>query len=153
MADERDEEQFGTEEGKEGQQTTGQKGQQSELGQKEQPIPMGQQGQQPTGQQGQQRQFGQQGQSATGQTRPGTGSDTITGERSGESRSGGQGEGFVGSQGAGSDEYLRERGGTTSGSDFAKEGRGALEKEEGEEDESGTGSTGGGSGGGGGGSF
>jgi hypothetical protein len=54
------------------------------------------------------------------------------------------GEGFIGSQGTASDEYLRE-GGTpddTGGSDFAKQGRGALD-EENEEDESGTGSTGG----------
>jgi hypothetical protein len=56
------------------------------------------------------------------------------------------GESFIGSQGTGSDEYLRE-GGTpddTGGSDFAKQSRGALdEEEENEEDESGTGSTGG----------
>jgi hypothetical protein len=53
------------------------------------------------------------------------------------------GESFIGSQGTGSDEYLREGGtsGDTDESNFAKQGRGALE-EENEDDESGSGSTG-----------
>jgi hypothetical protein len=75
----------------------------------------------------------------------------MTGDRNSQGsagQGGSQGEGFVGSQGSGSDEYLQERGGqsgddATGGSDFAEKGQGATEDED---DESGSGSTGGGGG-------
>jgi len=61
------------------------------------------------------------------------GSDQTSGGSSGLSG----GEGFIGSQGSGSDDYLQERDGSnspssseaTDGSDFAKQGRGALDDE------------------------
>ena len=125
MADERDEDQFGENEGKAGQQPTGQQSQQDEAGK----------------QQGQQGESGQQGQSSSGQAQPGGGSETMTGDRNsqGSGQGGSQGEGFVGSQGSGSDEYLQERGGqlvddATSGTDFAEKGQGAPEAEEDETD-------------------
>jgi len=117
MADERDEDQFGENEGKAGQQPTGQQGQQN---------PTAERGQEP---------MGQQGQSSGGQAQQ---SETMTGDSSGQNKSGqsgSQGEGFVGSQGSGSDEYLQERGGQSGddaagGTDFAEKGQGAPEAEE-----------------------
>jgi len=120
MANERDDEQFGKEK--------------KEFGQDKQP---------PTGQQGQQPEFGQQGQSSTGQTDFGKSGDTDTlidkpgfgqgtGGTPGSQSPGGTGSsqgGFVGSQGTGSDDYLPEEG-STSGSDFASQGQGALEDED-----------------------
>ena len=153
MANERDDEQFGEKKefgqdrqqptGQQGQQPEfGQQGQQPEFGQQGQQPELGQQGQQPTGQQGQQSEFGQQGQSSSGQTEPGRSGDTETlstdrgfgqGAGGGQSGSGQPGQGgsegtggFVGSQGTGSDEYLREEG-STGGSDFASQGQGATE--------------------------
>lgn len=111
--------------------------------------------------------FGESAVSGGGQSDLGTQADTTLAGRAdqqdlgtdqpGSAGSGRQpetGEGFIGQQGGGSDEYLQERGdsaggtttpsgtGATGGSDFANQGRGALDEEE--EDESGTGSTGGG---------
>lgn len=182
MADERDEEQFGETEGKTGHQTTGQQGQQGEFGKQQGTEPIAS-GQGSTGNEfGQSRgesAFGQTATSGSGQSDLGSQSDTTlagradqqdfgqdqpgtTGGASGAT--GQQGEGFIGSQGTGSDEYLKSTPGATtgssatgatSGSDFAEKGQGATEDEE---DETGPGSTGGGfsgggSGGSGGGSF
>ena len=82
-----------------------------------------------------------------------TDQNSTTGQNSqGQSGSGSQGEGFIGTQGSGSDEYLREDG-KSSDSDFAKQGRGALDDQTGNDDDSGeSGSTRGSSGGGSGGS-
>ena len=92
------------------------------------------------------------GQCATGQAQQSDGSgDTLTTDQSSESPSqssqgGSQGEGFIGSQGSGSDDYLQNKNpsgeNAAGGSDFANQGRGALDEEE---DESGDDSTGGGS--------
>jgi len=94
------------------------------------------------------------GQSSTGQAQSsGGGSDTMTSDENPRGQSGSQGEGFIGSQGSGSDDYLQDdqrSSGTSSaasekatgGSDFANEGRGVLDEED---EESGSGSTGGGS--------
>ena len=94
--------------------------------------------------------FGRQ--SATGQAQQNDGSgDTLTTDQSSESSSqssqgGSQGEGFIGSQGSGSDDYLQDKNpsgeNATGGSDFANQGRGALDEEE---DESGEDSSDGGS--------
>jgi hypothetical protein len=111
------------------------------------------------------------GQSSSGQTQTSGGSgDTLTADQDDElgrgttSNAGGSavgtdqtsggssgtsgGEGFIGAQGTGSDDYLQQGGAgssssasTTGGSDFAKQGRGAVDDED--EDESGAGSTGG----------
>ena len=53
------------------------------------------------------------GQEATGQTQPSGGADTLTGDRKAEGESGStdpSGEGFVGTQGTDSGEYLQEKG-------------------------------------------
>jgi hypothetical protein len=78
------------------------------------------------------------------------GSDQTSGGSSGTSG----GQGFIGSQGSGSDDYLQQGGSqenlrssgsdATGGSDFASEGRGALDEDD---DEEGTGSRDVGSGG------
>ena len=146
MANERDDEQFGKQDrekefGQDKQRPTENQGQQGQQGQ------FGQQGQQGQGTQGD---LGRQpdqmagGQSSSGQADPGRSgeTDTLSGERGfgqgtdgGQSGSGQPGSsggsqgGFVGSQGTGSDAYLREQG-STGGSDFAKEGQGALEGED-----------------------
>jgi hypothetical protein len=99
---------------------------------------------------------GQQGQSGTGQADLGSQSDATLAGRSdqqdlgtdqpgrvgGASGGGSTGEGFIGAQGTGSDDYLQKREGATGassaqatdGSDFAQQGRGALDDED---DESG----------------
>ena len=134
MANEKDKEQFGKpdrekEFGQDKQPPTGEKGQQPEFGEKGQ--------QPPTGQQGQKPEFGQQGQASSGQADLGKSGDTDTlstergsGQGAGGSAGGSGGTegtgGFVGSQGTGSDAYLREEG-KTGGSDFASQGQGALE--------------------------
>jgi len=154
MAEERDDEQTNETQGASGQQPTGQQGQPSEFGQQQ-----GQQGgdfaSQPTmtgGQdsstQGSQGNFG--GQSSSGQAQGGgAGSDIMTNDEgasggtgttgldsddgnimTGDGSSGESGEGFVGSQGSGSDEYLREEESsseTLDRSDFANQGQGATE--------------------------
>ena len=85
------------------------------------------------------------GQSATGQTQPNDGrGDTLATDESGSSTQSGQrgpqGEGFIGSQGSGSDEYLQDQNPSgadaTGGSDFANQGRGALDKEDESDDDS-----------------
>ncbi|MFL6829554.1 MAG: hypothetical protein ACJ8D5_02905 [Sphingomicrobium sp.] len=117
---------------------------------------------------------GQQGQSGTGQADLGSQADTTLAGRTdqqdlgtdqpgrvgGAGSSGPTGKGFIGAQGTGSDDDLQDQQGSsrgaaspsgadaTGGSDFARQGRGALD-EESEEDESGAGSTGGGFSGGG----
>ncbi len=136
MANERDDEQFEEKKefGQDRQQPTGQQGQPKEFGQQGQQPEFGQQGQQPTG---------QQGQSSSGQAEPDRSGQTDTlstdrgfgqGAGGGQSGSGQPGQGggaegtggFVGSQGTGSDDYLREEG-STGGSDFASQGQGATE--------------------------
>ena len=82
----------------------------------------GKAGQQPTGQQGQ---------------RPGIDSETLTSDQGASTgsdpdaeKSQGQGEGFVGSQGSESGDYLQEGGtasNTTGGSGFADQGQGAQD--------------------------
>lgn len=119
MANEKDNEQFGKPD------------REKEFGQDKQP-PTGEKGQQPEfGEKGQQPEFGQQGQASSGQADLGKSgdTDTLSTERGlGQGASGGtEGTGgFVGSQGAGSDAYLREEG-KTAGADFASQGKGALE--------------------------
>jgi hypothetical protein len=103
---------------------------------------------------------GQQGQSGTGQADLGSQADTTLAGRTdqqdlgtdqpgsvgGASGGGSMGEGFIGSQDTGSDDLIEDREGAigassakaTGGSDFATQGRGALDEEE-EEDESGAG--------------
>ena len=152
MANERDQEQF---DGQTGQSETG--------------IDK----QQPTDQQYKANQFGQQSgaQPATseqGETGLGSQSDQSgLGTQSGGGTSTGQAagnEGFVGSQGTGGDEYLRQdttgqsdKQSPTGGTDFAKQGQGAVDSNDEDDSRSTGGSTGGisggGSGGGGGGSF
>ena len=147
MANEKDDEQFGTDKkdfGQDKQPPTGQQDQKPEFGQQGHAGEFSQQGQQPLGQQGQQSQFDQdkglnQGQSSSGQADLGKSGDTDTlstergfGQDSGGGKSpGGTASegGFVGSQGIGADEYLREEG-STSGSDFASQGQGALDDED-----------------------
>ena len=72
-----------------------------------------------------------------------SGGSTIgTSQTSGGSSGVSGGEGFIGSQGSGSDDYLQDRGGSessssagaTGGSGFAEQGRGALEDEDDESD-------------------
>lgn len=129
MADERDEERFGEPEGKSADQQT-------------------------TAQQREQNGFAQQRQEAGGigsqQGLNPTNEASSSGGDSGAEGGGASGEGFIGSQGSGSDDYLRKDDTSatdaTGGSDFAKQGRGALEEEQ--EDEAGDGSTSDGSGGG-----
>jgi hypothetical protein len=99
---------------------------------------------------------GQQGQSGTGQADLGSQADTTLAGRSDQQdlnvdqpgsvggASGSAGEGFIGTQGSGSDEYLQRRenpasADTTGGSDFAPQGRGATEGEGEEEDDGGEG--------------
>jgi len=103
------------------------------------------------GQFGEADQAGQQGQSGTGQADLGSQAGTILAGRSDQqdldqdqpgTTGRAQGEGFIGSQGTGSDDYLQqagEEGGsaggasasastdTTGGSDFAEQGQGATE--------------------------
>jgi hypothetical protein len=105
---------------------------------------------------------GQQGQSGTGQADLGSQAATTLAGRSDQQdlgidqpgsvggASGRQGEGFIGAQGSGSDDYLQEGGPgglsgdasgassaeATGGADFARQGRGALDDED---DESGSG--------------
>jgi hypothetical protein len=129
MANEQDNEKFGKE------------GQDREFGEKKQ-QPIGQQGQQPEfGQKGQQP-LGQQGQSSSGQADRGKSGDTETlstergfgqgagGGQSGSGQTGSSGGnegvgGFVGSQGSGSSDYLREE--ADNAPDFASQGQGATE--------------------------
>lgn len=182
MAEERNDDQFDTNASSGGQQqTTGQQSQQSEYGQQQnqQPSMSGQAiggndsetGSGTTLSQG--ADFNQDsdqggGQYAASQSQQSTGgSDATTLDQVGQvTRSGAgygdqggssdntasTGEGFIGSQGSGSDDYLQERGeqasdqsssaSATDGSDFASQGQGSLD----EDDESGSGSTGGGAG-------
>ena len=143
--------------GQQAQQPTGQQGQPSEFGQQQAQQPTGQQGGQPMGANDSQTgsgtplsqgsEFG--GQSSSGQTQPSRGSGgTLTSDQGPgvgtQSKSGSAGgssseEGFIGSQGSGSDDYLQDRGSEPSGSssaeategtDFAEQGRGALEGDE-----------------------
>jgi hypothetical protein len=70
--------------------------------------------------------------------------DVGSSQTSGGSSGVSGGEGFIGSQGSGSDDYLQDRSGSdrsssaaaTDGSDFAKQGRGALDEDE--DDDSGS---------------
>lgn len=90
---------------------------------------------------------GQQGQSGTGQADLGSQAGATLAGRTdqqdlgidqpgrvpGAGSTGTTGEGFVGAQGEATDEYLQERGSSgraTEGTDFAPQGRGALEGEE-----------------------
>jgi hypothetical protein len=90
---------------------------------------------------------GQQGQSGTGQADLGSqGETTLAGHSDQQDlgadqpgsvggASGSTGEGFIGAQGTGSDDYLQEResaasANLTDGTDFAPQGRGATEDEE-----------------------
>lgn len=156
MADERDEDQFNETEGKGGQQSAGQQSQQGEFGKEQAAQPTGQagQGSEPPPSMGTKGtefgQFGdstgpagQQGQSGTDQADLGTQADaTLAGRTdeqdlgqdqpgSGVGTSGAAGEGFIGQQGTGSDEYVQERESTaTEGQNFAPQGRGALEGEQ-----------------------
>ena len=122
MADERDDEQFGETEGKTGQQTTGQQGQQSEFGKQQGTEPIAS-GQGSTG-----NEFGQsKGESAFGETATSGGGQSDLGSQSGTTlagradqqdlgqdqpgttggatgQTGQQGEGFIGSQGTGSED-------------------------------------------------
>ncbi|HEX6661043.1 MAG TPA: hypothetical protein VF067_04145 [Sphingomicrobium sp.] len=112
MADEREKDEFDSE-SKSDQQTTGQQSQQAEQ------MTTGSEPLRSTEKKG--GEFGQQD-LRSDQQRGGAGGSESSGE------------GFVGSQGSGSDEYLQERGSSekaTGGSDFAKEGRGASEDDEG----------------------
>ena len=144
MADERDDDQFGGSESN-GQKTAGQQGQGSEYGS---------QGQQAGGMGSQQTmneersgdQDGSQRGDAT-DSEPRTdapldqGSDVQGRSSTGQIQQSG-GEGFIGSQGSGSDDYLQDRRGSspsgnsassanaTGGSDFAERGRGALDEED-----------------------
>jgi hypothetical protein len=152
MAEERDEEKLGGTEGQAGQQQSA--GQQDR--QDRQSTMSGQDNRSSGGQQtgGDDSSSGSpQSQGSSGQAQPD--SDTLTTDqdddaaRGSTSQGGPQGEGFIGSQGTGSDDYLRQDGQSggspspdaTGGSDFANQGRGALDEEQ--EDDSGTGSTGG----------
>jgi len=126
-------------------------GQQQPLGQQdESQQPQGQQqDQQPEGQQSQQEFGQQQGQSATGQAQssdtdtlsqsgsdvgpggysPESGASDLGGGETGLGDSGGNDrEGFVGSQGKDSGEYLQQGGNPESG--FAEQGRGASNQED-----------------------
>jgi len=105
---------------------------------------------------------GQQGQAGTGQADLGSQADTTLAGRTDQQRlgidqpgsvggaTGRQGEGFIGSQGSGSDDYLQDRAGETSasssdatgGADFASQGRGALDEDANEDDSGSTGSGG-----------
>ena len=83
-----------------------------------------------------------QGQSSSGQAQP-TAGDTLTTDQGGAGANN-SGQGFIGSQGSGSDDYVQDRTGSessssaeaTGASDFANEGRGALDDEN--DDESGS---------------
>ena len=139
--------------GQQAQQPTGQQGQPSEFGQQQGQQPTGQQGGQPIGGNDSQAgsgtplsqgsEFG--GQSSSGQTQPSSGgADTLTSDQgpgvgTQSTSCNSSDEGFIGSQDSGSDDYLQDRGSepsgsssaeATEGSDFAKQGRGALEGDE-----------------------
>lgn len=141
MAEEREDKEFGgSETGENRQQPTGQQNQQ----------PTDQQGQQQTGDQGSQAAIS--GQSSSGQTA--ASSETLTADQESSADnptgqdSGSPNEGFIGSQGSGSDDLIQDpdspdslgssSANATGGADFAQKGQGALD----DEDESG--STGGG---------
>ena len=101
MADERDKEQFDDTQGSSsGQQPTGQQGQQGELGQQkdQQTSDIG-------------------GQSSTGQAEQGSESETLTTDQSASDPTGqagaSTGEGFIGSQGTGSDDLVEQQRDTT----------------------------------------
>jgi len=155
MANERDDEQFNQTEGRSDQQPAGQQNQQQPTGQQGQQDATGEQGQGSDGTGGQPiggndsntgtgtplsqgADFG--GQSGTGQTQPSDANgETLTSDQQSEtssqsSQSGSQGEGFIGSQGSGSDDYLRDENPSgadaTDGSDFAKQGRGSLDEDD-----------------------
>ena len=81
----------------------------------------------------------------SGQSQYGSSSDTLTRDQDSNSdqpsRSGS--EGFIGSQGSGSDDYIQQDGGSdasassanaTGGSDFAREGRGSLDRDDDDSD-------------------
>ncbi len=104
MAEERDDEQTNETEGTTAQQPTSEQGQQPIAGQQGQQSQFGQSQGQPTGDFASQQQTMSGGQGATGQTQSGSDGDTMTGERGSDQ----SGQGFVGSQGTGSDEYLQE---------------------------------------------
>jgi hypothetical protein len=150
MADERDDKQFGEEEGES-------RGQQTRAEQRE-PNEFTRQQQDPGGMSSTQSPEGGAG---TGQTP--TGGATLstdqgagtTGQSGGfdpssstdRERGGSSDEGFIGSQGPDSDGQVEQSSGSsgsgqTTGSDFANQGRGALEEQD--EDEADDGSTGGG---------
>jgi hypothetical protein len=159
MADERDEDRFDETEGKSGEQaTTGQQGQASEFGKQgdqtggqsatgqaqpgadsEPPRSMGTRGSEfgqfgePTGA------AGQQGQSGTGQSDLGSQADTTLAGRTDQQDLGqdqpATGEGFIGSQGSGSDDLVSQpenasSASATEGTDFASQGRGATDEDE-----------------------
>ena len=84
---------------------------------------------------------GEQGAEFAQSDRGGQSAATLSGRSDqqdlGQGRPGGtggaEGEGFIGQQGGGSDDYLREGGGSsdaTGGADFAREGQGAKEGDE-----------------------
>jgi hypothetical protein len=94
----------------------------------------------------------QQGQSGMGQSDLGSQADTTLAGRGDQQdlgqdqpgsvggATGKQGEGFIGAQGSGSDDYLQKgesasSAETTGGTDFANQGRGAPEEESGEDTE------------------
>jgi len=138
MADERDKEQFDSESKSDRQITgqQGQQGQQSEFGQRGKETPAGSEPPSSMGTKG--GEFGQSDLGSQSDTTLAGSRDQQDLKTDRQGRTGGAGEstgeGFVGSQGSGSDEYLRERGSSekaAGGSDFAKEGRGASEDDEG----------------------
>jgi hypothetical protein len=189
MVDERDEERFGEAEGKTGGQEnehgkqlqqSGGPGPQLKNAQSDQPIG-GNDSETRSGTTMSRGSGGAAsgGQSSSGQTEPGGGTDTLTRQQgfgpspssSGQSSGfdqgntgesvGMTGEGFIGSQGRGSDDNFQERGGAndssgagaTRGPDFTMQDRGAPENEEDEESRTGSSSSGFGGGSGRGGSF
>lgn len=133
MAEEREDKEFGgSETGENIQQPTGQQNQQA-----------GDQGSQPS----------MSGQSSSGQTAPSSETLTADQESSADSPTGqdssSQSEGFIGSQGSGSDELIQDRdspdslgsssANATGGADFAQKGQGAIDDEEGKSDSTGGG--------------
>jgi len=103
------------------------------------------------------------GDTLTSDQGPGVGTQSTGQDGSGDGSSGdgSSGDGFIGSQGTGSDDLIEDGspGGSgssgadaTGGSDFANQGRGALEEDENEDDSGQSGSTGGSGGSGGSGS-
>jgi hypothetical protein len=148
MADERDDKQFGEDEGESrGQQTRAQQREPDEFGRQQQDPGAMSSTQSPEGGASQTPTGGatlstDQGAGTTGQS-SGFGAGSNTDRESGGSSD----EGFIGSQGPDSDGQVEQSSGSsgsgqTTGSDFANQGRGALEEQD--EDEADDGSTGGG---------